>query len=102
MAETFFSKSMKVEDLCIYLEQQGLEGEDLQKIRGKLELMQNQLAGCNNIPTDAGYNGRSILHLANKNYEGLYKLKMKEASVLVLQTLLEVSVTPDSLLKTHA
>lgn len=36
MPKMEFSRSMNNEELCAFLEEQGVEGDDLKKIKGKL------------------------------------------------------------------
>ena len=90
--------SMSTEMLLDYLQDQGISGTDLEKIQGmhSYTMLENRsyftINSIDFVFVEGGYNGKTILLLAEDNNERLYKLKLTDSSTAVLEDLLEVSV----------
>ncbi len=82
--------SMTNEELVAYLQNQGIEGNDLTKIKSKFceEFSLNSQLYSSLVETS--YNGKTIILLAKNNNERLYKLQLSDSSTAVMEDLLEV------------
>ena len=87
-----FSRSMSGVELSAFLEEQGLEGEDLRKIRGQFFFFTSSHDVQNLcFSLEGGYDGTSILLLSANKAQPMYALGLTAAANMVLEILFEVS-----------